>query len=289
MKKKPNFLIVGAAKAGTTSVAKYLDQHPDVFMPEKKELRFFIADVIRNINPKDPLLELILKHSVLDEEEYFELFDVKEKCAGEASVHYLYHYKQAIPKILNKVGDIPIIIILRNPVDRAISNWQYIRKDYYTFEEALKREEIRKENNYNSFWYYKSLGLYFDQVKAYMDSFSNVKIILFEDLKNDSTLITHEIFEFLNLSKIASLDTNKIYNTRVNCIPKSKFLKLIKDSRIHNRFIKFLKFLSLEELFYTEKSKKIDTALRLDLVQFYKPNVVKLESLINRDLSKWKL
>ena len=68
MNVKPNFLIVGAAKAGTTSFAKYLNQHPDVFIPENKELRYFISETIKNINRKDPQLKEILLTSVLQAE-----------------------------------------------------------------------------------------------------------------------------------------------------------------------------------------------------------------------------
>ena len=288
MPKKPNFLIVGAAKAGTTSVAKYIDQHQDIFIPPKKELRFFIADTIRNINPRDPILKKILKQSVLDEREYFNIFNVKEKYAGDASVHYLYHYKEAIPKILNKVGDVPIIMILRNPVDRAISNWQYIQKDFCTFQDAIEQEEFRIESKYDSFWYYKSLGLYFEQVKAYIDSFSKVKIFLFEDLKKNPSMVTNEIFKFLNLPEIEDVNTNKIYNTRVNYIPKNILLKQIKDLRINKYIIGALKYLALDGLFYEQKSKKISSELRSDLIKFYTPDIIKLEKLINRDLTKWK-
>ena len=126
MNSKPNFLIVGAAKAGTTSLAKYLGAHPDIFIPEQKELRFFIKDTILQINPKDPLLEGILKQSILDKEEYFSLFDVKEKLTGDASVHYLYHHEEAILNIKKYVGDVHIIIMLRNPVKRAISNYEFL-------------------------------------------------------------------------------------------------------------------------------------------------------------------
>ncbi|MFT5672225.1 MAG: hypothetical protein ACI9JT_000854 [Polaribacter sp.] len=289
MKKKPNFLIVGAAKAGTTSVAKYLDQHPDIFIPQDKEIRYFISEIIKRTNPKDPILKSLLNKSVLEKEEYFNLFNVKEKVAGEASVHYLYHYKEAIPNIINNVGDIPIIIILRNPIDRAISNWQYIDKDFYTFEEAIKQEEFKIENNYNSFMYYKSLGLYYHQVKAYLDSFSNVKIILFEDLKKDSNEVVNSIFKFLNVPSIGNIDTKTIHNTRVNYVPRYYFFKLIKHYKVNQYIIKVLKFLSLENHFYIKKEKKISDRLHSELLEYYTSDIEKLEKLINKDLTKWKL
>jgi hypothetical protein len=200
LRPKPNFLIVGAAKAGTTSAVNYLNQHPDIYFPEKKEIRFFIRDIIKKINPKDPLLPGILKQSTLDEDKYFSLFNVESKLAGEASVHYLYHYEEAIPQIKKYVGDIPIIIFLRNPTKRAISNIKFLSHHHQsTIDKELLREDERKKDGFNSFWYSKKLGLYTKQVEAYLKNFSKVEVILFEDFIRDPQQELNKLFTHLGV------------------------------------------------------------------------------------------
>ena len=132
----PNFLIVGAAKSGTTSLYEYLRQHPAVFMPKWKELSFFIGDHF------GPL------HKVKRPEYYRKVFDKvqNESAVGEASTSYLYD-ESAPKKIKEGLGLINIIIILRNPVEMSYSLYNHqVRKEgetLKTFEAALEAEEDR--------------------------------------------------------------------------------------------------------------------------------------------------
>jgi len=77
---KPNLLIVGAAKSGTTSLVKYLNQHPDIYFHPNKELRFFVRDSINNISKKDPLYKGIHKQSILDKDKYFTILNNRKNC-----------------------------------------------------------------------------------------------------------------------------------------------------------------------------------------------------------------
>jgi len=144
--KLPNFLIVGAAKSGTSSLHQYLIQHPDIFMPSYnkegknvKEPQFLIKEKV----------EKRLHFGVWDWEEYKALFDDsgEYKSVGESTVFYLYYYKESIKNIKFRLGDdVKIIIVLRNPIDRAYSAFQHVSrsvKENLSFEEALKREENR--------------------------------------------------------------------------------------------------------------------------------------------------
>ncbi|MEJ2171099.1 MAG: sulfotransferase domain-containing protein [Desulfobacterales bacterium] len=134
--KMPNFLIVGAAKAGTTSLYEYLRQHPDIFMPEWKELSFFIGDAC------GPL------HQARKAGYYYRVFsEVKqERAIGEASTSYLYD--RAAPAIIkSKLGLVKILIILRDPVAMSYSLYNHqLRKEGETiadFEAALEAEGKR--------------------------------------------------------------------------------------------------------------------------------------------------
>jgi len=202
----PNFLIVGAAKCGTTSLHNYLNQHPDIFMPsynnqgmKVKEPRFLIKDVVQNR----------LHNGVWNWEEYQSLFHrVKaEKAIGESTVLYLYYYKHAIENIKKYLGeDIKIIIMLRNPIDRAFSAYTHVArsvKENLTFEEALSLESRRLENDLTltPMVRYKDMGLYFRMVQAYMQAFSKVKIIFYDEFKENTADVVNGCFEFLGVSK----------------------------------------------------------------------------------------
>ncbi len=288
---KPNFLIVGAAKSGTTSLSKYLLMHNDIFIPKKKELRFFIRDIILKTNPNDPILKDILNSSVLDQEEYFDLFNVNEKLCGEASVHYLFHYEEAIPNILKQVGDIPIIIMLRNPVSRAISNYEFLYRIHNSsFEKELEREEERIKMGYNSFWFYKSLGFYSSQVRAYLENFSNVKIVIFEEFAQETEKQMFEIYKFLGVDPLSS--TYEIFNESIRYTFIAEYLNKIGVIQYANSIIPESVRLNLIKIFspiiYSKNKAKYPEALIKELYNSYSGEIKILESIIKKDLSIWK-
>lgn len=131
--KTPNFFIVGAPKCGTTAMHIYLRQHPEIFMPEKKESHFFGSD-------------LNSQYFIRDREKYLSLFseakDVKR--IGEASVWYLYS-KQAAYEIKEFSPSASIIIMLRNPVDMLYAQHsQFLyngNENIASFEDALNAEK----------------------------------------------------------------------------------------------------------------------------------------------------
>jgi hypothetical protein len=289
--RKPNFLIVGAAKAGTTSLAKYLSQHEDIFVPEKKELRFFVRNELFNANPEDPLINWILRDSVLDEKEYFGLFEGNERLAGEASVHYLYHYNEAILNIKKYIGDVKIIIILRDPVKRLISNYEFLYNAHFSdLQTELDKEDERRKKGYNAFWYYKSLGLYSNQVKAYLENFTQVKVLLFEDFIENTKTEMDGIFKFLGVTPI-DVD-HKIYNvTTKHTVLRRLFgeIGLVKlmNSTLPENLKENLKHKT--NFLLNSKKKSIHSKeLINELYSFFETDIKELESIINRDLSIWK-
>src|SRR6056297_715161 len=171
----PDFLVVGASKSGTSSIYHYLKQHPDIFLSdEQKEGRYF-SRMKGNFNgPGDSGIN---EYIIPDIEHYRPLFNnhSNEKAVGDISPEYLYFHQQAIPLIKKILGDeTKIIIILRSPVERAFSGYMHFKRDKresLSFEEALEKEEERLNNNWIWAWQYKNSGLYYKQVKAYLDNF----------------------------------------------------------------------------------------------------------------------
>lgn len=294
LRKKPDFLIVGAAKSGTTSLAKYLNMHPDVFSPSNKEPRFFVKNTLININESDPLKDYIINKSVLQEKDYFDLYKhsiVGNKITYDASVQYLFHYKEAIPNILSYLGDVPIIIMLRSPSNRSISAINYLSKWHNnSLKTEFKLEQERFDKNYNSMWYYKRSGLYFDQVKAYFDNFSKVKIIFFDRFISDVQSQYNEVLSFLSLNTY-HLDELTKFNSSAE---PSFYLRMLRKYGLVESFKKLMpieyweQFKDISFSYFTKKDSKIENSLDLELRNYFLDDIIKLEGYLNEDLSNWK-
>ncbi len=301
--KLPNFLIVGAAKSGTTSIYNYLKQHPDIYLPENKEPRFFVSSEFKNMNPNDPLFKHASKVITFTLDDYLGLFlDVKDENAiGEASVQYLYFYDTAIPEIRKHLGDVRIVIILRNPVDRAFSAHAHLVRDKLesmSFEKCLKIEEQRIRTKWFPLHFYKDLGFYYKQVKAYLENFSRVRVYLYDELKSDSSIVVRDIYGFLGVDpSFVSANMNSKYN--VSVVPKVKPLHsfLVNYDHTLKKFLRPL-FLSTfgkrktENLFNNFmtrnlRKQKINPVAKEYLIDLYRDDILMLEKLLKRDLSAW--
>jgi hypothetical protein len=298
--KLPNFLIVGAAKSGTSSLHNYLNQHPQVFMPsynkegmKVKEPRFLIKD----------LVEHRLHNGVWTFDEYQLLFNkvTDEKAIGESTVLYLYYFEEAIKNIKYRLDkNTRIIIMLRNPVDRAFSAYNHVArsvKEQLSFEEALEIEHERLELDptLTPMVMYKDMGLYCNMVKAYLDNFENVHIIMYEDFKNDTAKEVKKTLEFLGLDSKVSLDTGSNHNVGGKRW-KTPFFKhfFVKDNLVKKLFRKAFSFsvrkkarIFLESIL-KQTSNPINQATRDNLVVFFKEDVSKLEQLLRINLKHWK-
>lgn len=289
----PDFFIVGAAKSGTTSLAHYLAQHPLVFAPEIKEPRFFAKDSILRGSDEDPIKKNVINESVFNDAAYQKLYSNKgEKLTFDASVHYLYHHEEAIPKIKSTIGDAPIIIMLRNPVDRAISNIRYMYEVHFnSVEKEFDKAQEYVDKNWNSFWYYIALGFYAEQVSAYLKNFSKVHIMLFDDLISDTETTYNNTLSFLGLPNISLEDFSKENasekpNMVYQIAKTSGFTSLIKLV-VPEQKLKNLKAKYNDKL--TKPHDRVDQELRSNMIHSYMEDISKLESLIGRDLASWKI
>lgn len=292
----PDFLIVGASKSGTSSIYHYLNQHPDIFLSDvQKEGRYFSQMGGNFSGPGDSGID---KTITPDLERYKALFKnySNEKAVGDISPEYLYFYENAIPLIKKTLGDnTKIIIILRSPVERAFSGYMHFKRDKrenLTFEEALEKEGERLKNNWIWAWQYKNSGLYYEQVKAYLNNFKNTKVIVFDEFREQPQKVLGEICEFIGVNPHFEFDTSYKYNMSGN--PKSQVLYKLETSRGLVRFMK--KFIpakiagTLKNSLTGEKQMKkeeMKPETRKQLVEFFKDDVLKLQELIQQDLSHW--
>ena len=292
----PNFLIVGASKSGTTALYYYLKQHPEISFPNLKEPKYFSS-----INEKFPHKGIgdtsVDKYVVKSFNEYCTLFDNIENIrVGEASPDTIYYHEKTSERIKETLGDIPIVIILREPVKRAFSAYMYLKRDSrekLSFIDGLKEEEKRLSDNWDFIWGYKRCGLYHDQVKTFMDKFTNVKIVLQEELKNQTTTILEDIYSFLNVDVTFKTDVSINYNE--SGIPNnwiSKFL-LSRNNIVSTVIREIMKKVIPRNLLEKVASKSLDKSVISDkeieyLNPYFYDDICMLEKLINKDLSSWK-
>ena len=232
-----DFLVVGAAKSGTTTLFETLNEHPRIFIPARKECRYFSCMPVVFANPS-PLIPNEITQSL---EEYQGLFKraKQSQLRGDISPDYLYFYKNAVPKIRNEVNaQVPIIIVLRNPIDRAYSHYLanvLQKRETLSFEAALEEEDARIDANWSWGFRYTNVGLYTEQVKAYMDNFERVLLLLFEE-DVITGKATEKIFSFLNLDVLPKNRTD--IHANVSGYPQNRWLYRIKTDRLIVRKVK---------------------------------------------------
>ena len=169
----PNFLIIGAAKSGTSSLYAYSKQHPEIYMSSLKEPRFFAFEG-EKVDFCGPGSDVFNQETITNLEAYRALFNrvSDEKAIGEASPAYL-----CVPKaaecIYHYIPDVKLIVILRQPAERAYSSFLHtVRAGVEVntdFTHALQEEEKRILNNWGFIWRHKTLGFYYPQLKPYFD------------------------------------------------------------------------------------------------------------------------
>lgn len=197
----PNLFIVGAAKAGTTSLYAHLRSHPEVWMSAWKEPHFFA-----NVAPASQMRHLVRTFSEL---EYLQLFAGAEafRVRGEASPSYLWD-KDAAIRISERVPEARIIILLRDPVERAYSHYLMdVREGLqrHPFLQALLIDDKIEERRWGTRSHlYVDLGMYASQIRRYMDVFPREQILIvdFELLALERDRLFDELADFLKISQL---------------------------------------------------------------------------------------
>lgn len=293
----PDFIISGAAKGGTTSMYRILEQHESVFVPPYNKETYFFSFFNRELPYEKDFLDYAIKNPV----EYFSLFKGKENLLlGEASIGYLYDYEFCIQNIKKFYGEeyrkVKIIMILRNPVDRAFSHFNFLIRngiESLSFEEAIKKEVIQERKTIRPGFDYLEYGMYAKQVKAFLDNFDNVKVFLFEELRDFSKL-SNDLFQFLEIEPKA---LNQAIKANPSGIPKSKFIvSLLRKNRLLSIIYRMFPLRTQDRLKNTRdkvlakflKRTKMNEDTRRDLVEYFREDIDKLERLLEKDLSGWK-
>lgn len=277
----PNFFIVGAPRAGSTSLYEYLKETKRVFMSPVKEPYYFAPSV----NP-----EVNLLRPINDKKKYLELFKnvTDEKAIGEATTSYLWD-PQAPNLIHETIPNAKIIILLRDPIERAFSH--YLKQissgsETGTFSDSIKKA-LNAKPDYSGLII--ETGFYYEQVKRYFKIFGkeNIKIIIFEEFIKNTKSQFQEILDFLQVDSKAPDNLGNIYNpskqTRgkfSEVIIRNKFLRKIGKNILPRSF-----GTTLKTVFGKDAPKpSISEPDRKFLQEIYFEDVKKLEKLLNRKL-----
>jgi hypothetical protein len=292
--RQPNFFVVGAAKSGTTALWRYLHQHPQIFVTDKieyKELGYFTK-----------------QYGISDKSRYLKFFKnaSENQLIGEVCHAYLTSEESA-KWIKRDIPEAKILMILRNPAERAFSlyNWMVMEgyENEITFERALKREKRINTNrsdctkllhsfkqNYNYF----NSGLYYEQIKKYYEVFGkeSVLVIEYSDFKNNTQKVLECIFKFLNVDSFTikpNYEINKstmVYSTRLQYIARKQLL----NSNKRNKMFKILFEFILKKNIRKGKPKNIREKTFHTLKSNYKSDVEKLSNLTTIDFkNKWNI
>ena len=295
----PNFLIVGAAKSGTTALYQYLSQHPEIYMSPHKEPRFFAFEN-QPLEFNGPNQRDINCNTITDLNTYQSLFEgiSNEVAIGEASTAYLA-VPEAAERIHQHVPDAKLIAILRHPADRAYSSYLHLKRDnherYADFGRALQEEPKRKAKNWEFLWRYKELGFYFQQLKRYYTTFGRdrIRVYLYEDLCSDAIGLVKNICQFIGVSDSFNPDISSKHNS--SGIPKNRevYNYLLKENDPVKNIVKTFLPESIRRpivntlLQQNLHKPQLSTQLRQELTQEYRQDILQVQKLIQRDLSHW--
>lgn len=299
---RPNFFVVGAPKCGTTSLDQSLRHHPDIFMPDRKDLPYFGSD-----------LEFTFTYQYGERretlEEYLRFFETAGEFAqiGETSCWYLFS-QRAAEEIRAFAPDAKIVIMLRDPVDMMYSQHSQflsgLNEDISSFEDALRAEPDRRQaqriprtTHFPRGLQYRETARYSDQVERYLDTFGpdRVHVILYDEFRANAAGEVHRVFSFLGLDRVLQLSSEIANPNKVVKHPRLHALAMARPTRIedvyhavtparfHGRLAAAARALSLKH----EARPPLSPETRRALQREFAKDIMRLGTLINRDLSSW--
>ena len=267
----PNLLIVGAQKSGTTSLATYIGEHPDVMMP-RHPVYFFNRYFDRGLEWYSTHFESASSVAII----------------GEGTPEYMYHPEIAA-RIADSLPNVRLIAILRDPIDRAYSHYWHNQTrghEALSFSDAVAAEPSRlKESDpaTRARFAYVDRGRYVGQLEnlcRYVPR-ERVKVLIFEEMRADPVTVTREAFEFLGIDH--------------TFVPKN-------IGQVRNRFVSFrsqrlrrsirrlpgiARIVARRLNVRHESYPPMEASVRADLVRTFAPGIESLEKWLRRDLAVW--
>jgi hypothetical protein len=290
--KRPNFFVLGAPRCGTTSLAAWLAEHPQIYMSPEKEPHFFNSDHRR------------YRTSLAAYERLFEQASDPHTAVGEASVWYLYS-TAAVPNILEYNPAAKFIVMVRNPVDMAYSLHDELfftrHDDIADFATAWKLQEARQagsrlpalawERKFLQYGEACRLGAQLSRLYERVPR-DRVKVIVIDDLREDSRAVYVAVLQFLGVQ-----DDHRTDFTAHNQAKERRWASLLYIERLAMTMKQIAGiegglglWRRVESWNKTERKRvPLAPALRLELQRYFEADIRKLEMLIGRDLNHWRV
>ena len=288
----PNFLVVGAQKAGTTSLHHYLRVHPDIYLPAQKETKFFVHE------------KFYEKGAGFYEAKYFSERNV-ESAVGEVDPDYMY-CEEALRRIARHLdlNSLRLIFVLRNPVDRAFSHYlmSYRRgQEPLDFETAIAQESTRIALGHmeNLRYSYVTRGYYLRQVERFLEIVdrSRMLFLLSEDLETDALSAMRDVYRFLGVAE-DFIPPNVGERFHRATVPRSRgLLRRLKGRGWEKQLLHLLipsstlrqslrtGLLRINQTSHSDIVLESDTRRRL--VELYRDENERLAAFLGRDLEHW--
>jgi hypothetical protein len=312
--REPNFFIVGAPKAGTTSLYHYLDQHPDIYMSPMKEPCHFSYEVRpENFEPslrgraiqlekdvreylRGPMDRKFSGGIVAEWSDYLRLFAAAttQQAVGEASVNYLMS-RSAPGAIASRIPHARIIMVLRSPVERAFSQYLHFVSDGLVtqpFRDYVRTSLRHGGKGLGIHEPFLEMGFYAEQVQRYLEHFprEQIGIWLYEKAKSRPREFMREVLEFLEVDSTFTPDTSMRYN-------QPRIARMVKPSQVLRRLGLWKMFRRLtpapiksfvrNAVYRPTGSVTMEAADRRLMLDFYRGDIHRLEGILNRDLGTW--
>ena len=288
----PNFIVIGAAKAGTTALYWYLAEHPAIYMSPVKETNFFAygVDDEGRVLWGDPDVH---RFPVKTLAEYEALFAGAgdATAVGEASTMYL-ECPQAAGRIRALIPEARIVCVLRDPVDRAYSDYQmYLRNRG----RRLEAHDLTRNAGWvrpDSHW--MQIGRYHEQLARYYDLFprERIHVFLFDDLQRDTLGVVQALYRFLGVDPAFVPDVDTPHN--VGGMPKSVVLERVLTSRRLRAAVQPWMPTGAANWFRRlrtgtmQKAPALPAALKSELRRQFRDDIARTAALIGRNLDHWR-
>lgn len=298
----PTFLVIGAAKSGTTALYSYLGQHPDVYVPALQEPSWFSFDGQTLEFTAPDGAEPALNRSITERSIYEELFAdaAPGQARGDVSPAYLY-WPGTAEKARSEVPEARVLAILRNPVDRAYSAFMHARREgrepLADFRSALEAEPERISRNCGFIWRYRDLGRYPIQVRRWLDQFPPDQIMFgtYDEFSADPVGFCRRAQAFIGVDDGFTPRTDVRYN--VSGVPRSRTAyRLLGSGSWPSRALRRIAPASARQTLKRIQARTrsrlmqrvpIDPELRAELVAAWRPEVEELSALVDLDLEPW--
>lgn len=297
----PTFLVVGAARSGTTALTRFLVQHPEIAITTPKEPHFFAfaGRTVDFTGPGDQ--DMINRRAVTSPAAYQRLVMATDgrPHRGEGSVSSLAFADNSVANIARFAPSAKIVAILRHPAERAHSSYLYLRSRGYetlqTFEDGLAAEARRTAAGWHHMWRYRALGNYATQLQPFVTTFGRdrVRIMLHDDLCLAPAKTMDSLVEFLGAAPY-TFETTRHWNRGgiPDANPVNSAFVALRRSGLLNR-------LSRRVTSRTNANRprrpqptlhrpNLDIGTRATLNEYYAPQLAQLETMFDLDLERWR-